>query len=36
VQQSLAAIAANQGYRGRAIETFRYILGRIPLAGLRT
>lgn len=30
VRQSLAAIASAEGYRGRAIETFRYILERIP------
>jgi CHAT domain-containing protein len=30
VQQNLAAIAGEQGYPGKAIETFRYILERLP------
>ena len=30
VRQNLAAIASSEGYRGRAAETFRYILERIP------
>ena len=30
VRQSLAAIAGEQGYPGKAIETFRYILERLP------
>jgi CHAT domain-containing protein len=30
VRQNLAAIAGEQGYPGKAIETFRYILERLP------
>jgi CHAT domain-containing protein len=30
VRQNLAVIAAEQGYLGRTIDTFRYILGQIP------